>query len=98
MVCCKITKTQVALSFLFIKYLKKLNHTRIAVFWEVIQRRMIVRMDVLGQIIGPFFKGQVPFLGVKYLEDGTDRLPGNVGTELSVYSAPYRSGTQISST
>ena len=43
---------------------------RIALFWDITLRRMAVRIDLLGQPIGSF-KGQVPFLGVKYLEDET---------------------------
>jgi hypothetical protein len=69
---------------------------RIALFGDVTQRRMAVRIDILGQPIGPFFKGLVPSLGVNYLEDVTDRLSRNVATELPLYSAQYLSGPQIS--
>ena len=38
---------------------------RISFFWDVTQRRMAARIDILGQHIGPFLKGQVPSSGVK---------------------------------
>jgi hypothetical protein len=59
---------------------------RTALFWVITQQRMAVRIDVLGQPIGPF-KGQVPSVGVKYLEDEAYRLFRNVDTELPLYSA-----------
>jgi len=59
---------------------------RTALFSDVTQRRMAVFVDVLGQHIGSFFKRQVSSLGVKYLENGTDRYSRNVDTELLLYS------------
>jgi hypothetical protein len=42
--------------------------------------------DVSGQNIGPIFKGQI-VLGLFNVEDGTEKLSRNVGTELPLYAA-----------
>jgi len=46
----------------------------IVIFQDITQRRVAAPIDVSTQPIDPFFNGQVASLGVKYLEDGTERF------------------------
>ena len=63
------------------------ENLRTALFW-VIMQCVVVIPDILGQFIGPIFKGQESFLfGFLITEDGTDRLSQNVGKELPLLAA-----------
>jgi len=54
---------------------KSSKYLRIAPYWAVTQRVVVIPSDVSGQPIGPIFKGK---------EDWTDRLSRNVGKELQL--------------
>jgi hypothetical protein len=52
------------------------------------------RTDVSGQPVGPIFKGQTVFLYCLALEDGTNKMFRNVGTELPLYGKVHAAPSQ----
>jgi hypothetical protein len=58
-------------------------------YFDFTHHRMAIRSDVSRQPICPVFKGQVvqQVLDCLNIEDGTDMLSRNVGTDLPLYAA-----------
>jgi hypothetical protein len=68
---------------------------RSALFWDIIQRIVLIPYDVSGQTMGLIFKLQKywEFLSLEY---GTNRLSRKVGKESPPYAAQYPRRAQIS--